>query len=105
MMPAMFGAETISSFRDTAESLHGTSEAVRGAAAHLEQHASELTRSATLTLDAVRETLPDPVELADAVYEVKTAAQLGSIAFVCVAVVSWCALALAVAALIKVHDK
>jgi hypothetical protein len=104
MMPAMFGAETISSFRDTAESLRGTSEAVRGAAAHLEQHASELTRSATLTLDAVRETLPDPVELADTVYEVKTAAQLASIAFVCVALVSVLALSVATVALMRTGD-
>lgn len=98
MIRAMFGAETISSFRESADTISRVAES-------LDTRSAELTRSATTTLDAITESLPDPVELADAIYEAKTAAQVASIAFVCVAVVSWCALAVATMALLKAGDR
>lgn len=94
----MLWTETISSLRTAADTITDVARAV-------DTRSAQLSRQAATTLEAVTESLPDPVYVADTVAEVKTAAQLASIAFACVTLVSVLALAMATVALVKVSER
>lgn len=133
MIGAMLGTETISSLRAAAdavpetlatvraaaealpatlETVGGAANGIRNAAAGLEQSAASLGQAATLTANAATRVLyrledlfPTPEDTESTLREVKTAAQLGSIAFALIAIVSVFALTASTIALLTVREQ
>lgn len=94
----MLGAETLSQIRAAAEAVTTAAENIDARTTHLVQRAHRGV-DALPELELIRE------EMTEAFYDAKSAAQLVSIAAVCITVVSWVALAVATMALLKSGDK
>lgn len=94
----MFGTETLSQFRAAAE-------AVTTAAENIDQRTTYLIQRAHRGVDALPELELISEEVQGAISEAKTAAQLVSIAALCIVGVSLLALGVATIALLQAGDR